>query len=206
MNLRFSRLLLLVPLACTSVFGFPELGKNTFPTCSQRGDLFGILPLLKSVLSRDLLGDIIKGFETNPALNTAFPGLSEALALVQGDEITPEEYCRALLLAIQGHDVYKQAFEDLDQGLQEKVKRYAAGEDPRKIIKRSSKFYIPPSPAAKHHFKRMEQAGRTASSRAWLNAKRGHSPVIYEDGDKTKTMKVFLIAVRMRGLIIDMNP
>ncbi|RPB18434.1 hypothetical protein L211DRAFT_796854 [Terfezia boudieri ATCC MYA-4762] len=142
----------------------------------------------------DLLGDIIKGFDTNPAINNAFPGLRDALSLVKGGTITPEEYCRALLLAVQGHDVYKQAFEDLDPDMQEKVKRYAAGEEPEKIVKRSSNFYIPPSPAAKHHFKRMEQAGKTSSSRAWLNAKRGNSPVIYEDEAKTKVMKAHVDA------------
>jgi len=189
MNLQLSRLLLLVPLACTSVFGLPG------PKCPQRGDFFGILPLITGVLSRDPLGDIIKGFDTNPAINTAFPGLRKALALVQSKTITPEEYCRALLLAIQGHDVYKQTLEDLDPDLQEKVRRYAAGEDPEKIVKRSSNFYIPPSPAAKHHFKRMEQVGETASSRSWLNAKRGSSPVIYEDEAKAKVMEVPIVTL-----------
>jgi len=190
MNLQFSSLLLLVSLACSSVFGLVGPEKNTVHTGQKRSSLFDIPPLLTDLFSLDPLADIIQGFDANPEINAAFPGLRKALTLVKGETITAEAYCRALLLAVQGHNVYKQAFNDLDPDLQEMVTRYAAGGELKSIVKKRSDFYIPPSPAVKHHFRRMEQMGRTAASRAWLNAKRGSSPVIYEDESQTKSMKV----------------
>lgn len=192
MNLRFSRLLLLVPLFSSSVFGLPGPTSinNHVHNSEKRGLLFDILDLLQDVLSLDPLGDIIKGIDSDARIPANFPGLRGILAGAKSQAITPESYCRGLLLAIQQHDVYKQEYGELDPDLKDKVQRFLAGENPAAIVRKRSDFYIPPSPAAKHHFKRMEEVGRTPASRAWLNAKRQTSPAIYEDADGKKVMKV----------------
>lgn len=59
-------------------------------------------------------------------------------------------------------------------------------------------FVIPASPAAKAHFEEMERGGEGVGGR-WLNAKRQSTPVIYEDAEKTKVMKVNA-PVRLRFL------
>ncbi|KAI5776549.1 hypothetical protein EDC01DRAFT_720032 [Geopyxis carbonaria] len=55
-------------------------------------------------------------------------------------------------------------------------------------------FVVPASPAAKRHFKAMEDAGSTEVSRRWLNWKRQVTPVVYEDEEKTKVMVSYVAA------------
>jgi hypothetical protein len=62
------------------------------------------------------------------------------------------------------------------------------GKTPQQVVSKRG-FHIPPSPAAKKHFKRMEE-GPSMFSRQWLNAKRDTTPVIYEDNDNKKPMQV----------------
>ena len=185
LNLRFPRLLLLVPFACSSAFALPG-------PAAHKG--VPIPDIVQNVFSSDLLGDIIKGIGLNPSINAAFPGLRSALKKVKADDITSEEYCRALLSAIQDHDVYKTEYDSLEPDQQENVKRFLKGEASADIMQKRSDFYLPPSPAVKHHLKRMEETGETVISRAWLNAKKGESPVIYGDHSRTKVVKV-----RLRG-------
>lgn len=189
MKVQFLRLSLIVPLACSSVFALPGPGTRNHQD-DKRGLLFEILPILHDILSLDILSDMITGFDLNPNIREAFPDLRNALVKAKAQAITAEEFCRALLRSIQAHDVYKAGFDALELDQQEKISRFLDGEAPTAIVKKRSDFYIPPSPAAKHHFKRMEEAGTTASARAWLNAKRGESPVIYEDKQEKKVMKV----------------
>ena len=193
MRIRFCRVALLLPLVFSWAWALPG-GEKSYHHNEKR--LLGLIPDLiqtLDVLSGDLAGDIIRGINNNPAIHQAFPGLRDVLRNVKSKQITSEDYVRGLLLAIQHHDQYVKEFAELPPDLQGKMERFIAGERPENILGKRSEFYIPPSPAARHHFTRMEEAGNSASSRAWLNAKRQQSPVVYEDAAKSKVMKVGVI-------------
>lgn len=188
MKILFCRIALLLPLVLPWALALPQASHH-----NEKRQL-DLIPDLVSpstgALLGDLIGEIIQGIDQNPEISQAFPGLRGVLQKVKDDNITSVDYICGLLRAIQHHDAYKEGFAELSAELQKKVKRFMNGEQPENIVDKHSEFYLPPSPAAKHHFTRMEEAGNTASSRAWLNAKRQQSPVVYEDATRSKVMKV----------------
>jgi len=148
-----------------------------------------IIPIPGNLLSGKILGEIVTYLLAHPEDDKRFPGLRQVLKLVKNGEIDREGYSRALLKSIRAHPKFTQEFGALDKDLQDKVTAFMGGASAESIVKKRG-FSIPPSPAAKEHFKRMEESGVTPSSRGWLNSKRETSPVIYEDGANTKPMTV----------------
>lgn len=191
MKVPFRRIACLLPLLQPWAWALPGHEKSHHHSEKR---LLGLIHDLTStpgdLLSGDLVGDIIRDIGNSLAFSEAFPGLQALLQNVQGKNITSEDFVRGVLRAIQSHDEYLKGFAKLPADLQHKVERFRAGERPENIVGKRSEFYIPPSPAAKHHFTRMEEAGNAASARAWLNAKRQQSPVVYEDAAESKVMKV----------------
>lgn len=149
-----------------------------------------VLVLLDDLVGGKILGDIVSYLLLNPLTSAKFPGLTGVLQSAQDKNVTSEEFNRGLLAAIQLHPAFITAYDELDADLQDKVTEFIGGKSASSIIGKRG-FYIPPSPAAKQHFKRMEESGTTPISRRWLNAKRDTSPVIYEDtSNSTSPMTV----------------
>ena len=147
------------------------------------------IPILSNLLSGEILGEVITHLLTHPEDDALFPGLRQVLQLVKDDKVDQESYSRELLKSIRAHPKFTEEFSLLDKDLQDKVTAFMGGSSARSIVKKRG-FSIPPSPAAKEHFKRMEESGVTPSSRGWLNSKREISPVIYEDSANSKPMTV----------------
>jgi len=147
------------------------------------------IPIPSDLLSEKILGEIVTYLHAHPKVDTSFPGLRQVLQLVKGGKVDRESYSRELLKSIQIHPKFREAFGALDKDLQDKLTGFMGGASAESIVKKRG-FSIPPSPAAKEHFKRMEESGVSPSSRGWLNSKRETSPVIYEDGVNTKPMTV----------------
>ncbi|KAF8457336.1 hypothetical protein BDZ91DRAFT_838151 [Kalaharituber pfeilii] len=204
--------LLLLPAGAVPGFAHPRTSPQLLPGLLD--PIFELpLPSLKNVLSLDLLGDIISGINQYPEIAAAFPGLSEVLSAVRSNDITPEEHIRGLLRAIRQHESYLKGLSELDAASRDKVERFVAGESSGDILSKRdgsaeiAGFHIPPSPAAKHHFKHMESAGQDPPSRWWLNARQGTSPIIYEDAAGTKVMKVHVSAAFSNwGLTVSNTP
>ncbi|KAH0605715.1 uncharacterized protein H6S33_004172 [Morchella sextelata] len=153
-----------------------------------------VLVALDDLVGGKILGDIVSYLLLNPLTSAKFPGLTTVLQSAQDKNVTCEEFNRGLLSAIQLHPAFITAHNELDPDLQEKVTEFISGKSASSIIGKRG-FYIPPSPAAKQHFKRMEESGTTPISRRWLNAKRDTSPVIYEDtSNSTSPMTVYVAA------------
>lgn len=188
-----SQLSLLSLLAISGIFAIALPGPVDTTHDRRRGISLKIdtkLRGISAVLGLNPLEEIINGLDKNPSISNTLPGLREVLQKVKDGKISNEGYARGLLRAMQTHPEYKMQYNNLDDGTKEKVRRFIAGEELSDLVKRGSDFYIPPSPGAKHHFTLMEESGRTYSSRRWLNARRGITPVIYEDAGNTKVMKV----------------
>lgn len=149
----------------------------------------GIITVLTDLVSDKILGDIISYLLLHPVVSSDFPGLLGILQQAKNENVTGEEFSRGLLASIQTHPAFTAAYGELDADLQAKVTAFIKGDSAASIIGKRE-FYIPPSPAAKEHFKRMEESGTTPISRRWLNTKRETSPVIYEDDSQTKPMAV----------------
>lgn len=137
-----------------------------------------------------ILDDVILKFRLNPTYRANFPGLIEALQKVKSEELGADDLTRAYLKSIAARPAFKKAFADLDEVYQVQVQEFLDGKTPQQVVQKRG-FSIPPSPAAKHHFKRMAD-GPSLFSRRWLNAKRDTTPVIYEDKEKKKPMEVRL--------------
>lgn len=187
--------LLLVFISAGQINALPaETAQNDL---SSRGLISDLLKLVGNVLSMDPLGDIMTGLDSNPSISNSFPGLRNTIAKLKNKAITPEAYVRALLIAIQQHESFIKGFGELDEGMQENVRRFMAGEATTGVMEKRSEFFLPPSPAVKEHFRRMEEgaSGSGIAARAWLNAKRQTSPAIYENEGRTKAMKVSRMSI-----------
>jgi len=184
------RSLAFLPFILSGVFGLP----GSIPDQDHRLEAKGLPQFLAStledILSLDIIGDIIKDIDKQPSIELDFPGLKLVLQKLQTErDVKPDDHLRRLLSTIQKHESYSRAYNALSPELQERVKSFLGGKSAEEVIGKRD-FFLPPSPAVKQHFEEMESVGSTISSRAWLNAKRQVSPVVYEDVGNTKAMKV----------------
>lgn len=136
-----------------------------------------------------VLDEMVEYFDDHRDVRLAFPGLRSTLYLARQNAISDETFTRGVLIAITAHSAFAAAKEALDPSLKTDLDDFENGESAAKLFKKRE-FIVPASPAAKQHFKRMEEAGTTEAGRRWLNAKRQTTPTIYEDEAKSKVMVV----------------
>lgn len=180
--------LLALPLSCALV-GAINAAAEPRTLLDPIFDIPDLIPDLTRLLSSKVVDEIVDYFNLHLDIQLAFPGLKEVLVSYQKGEADADDFHRGLLRSIQLHSAFAAAYADLDSDLQKKVTAWLSGESPENIVGKRG-FSTPLSPGAKHHFKRMEEAGQSEASRRWLNAKRQTSPVIYEDAAHTKVMAV----------------
>lgn len=186
----FHRLLLSILPFTSLIKALPSHGGSTLEDRQLDIPIIGdIITSLGDLISDTILGEIISYLVLNPVVSSDFPGLLAILQQAKNESTTGEDFCRGLLSSIKTHSAFDTAYSELDADLQAKVTAFIEGESAASIINKRD-FHIPPSPAAKQHFKRMEESGTTSISRRWLNSKRDTSPIIYEDDAQTKPMAV----------------
>lgn len=147
------------------------------------------VPLLPSgdLSDSKILDQIITRFSLDATLALSFPGLLGEFRRLKKGESTVDSLGRAYLNSVKSRNAFKKAFAALDEGLQEQVLDFMAGQSSTSVVRKRG-FNTPLSPPAMEHFKKMEESP-SVRKRAWLNAKRQTSPAIYEDGAKKKLMQ-----------------
>ncbi|KAF7894388.1 uncharacterized protein EAF01_009839 [Botrytis porri] len=80
---------------------------------------------------------------------------------IRNRNVQPKTHLRGLLRVLEHTHTFKHAFEELEPGLQAQIRAFMDDEEDVKeeeimgMGKVKGEFYIPPSPAVKHHFKEM---------------------------------------------------
>lgn len=167
-------------------------------------DIIKDIPIVGDLLVDKVLGNIVSYFNLHPDIRLAFPGLRETITKYLAKNTTNEEFTRGFLNAIKSHRAFHESFDELEPDLQKKIMDFLAG---KKVLGKREPFFIPASPAAKRHFKKMMEVGESAVSKKWLNAKRQTSPVIYEDDERSKVMASYVGAEFDNwGLTVSNNP
>lgn len=185
--MRILQVVLLLSSCSLGVLSLPSTHEARSPYPQLLEKLLDI-PLLNpdSLTQARILEQIIEFFSQEKELQSGLPSLSDELQKLKKGTSSATSLSRAMLKSIRSRGPFKQHLSELSEDLQQKVLDFIDGKSPEVITKRG--FDTPLSPAAKHHFKRMEEGD--LKSRSWLNAKRQTSPVVYEDEEKTRPMRV----------------
>jgi hypothetical protein len=171
-------------------------------------------PPKENLCSHFILGEIIDHIHL---LQDEFPHvkidlLKRHLWDIRNKNVEPEGHLRGILSVFEETDVFKEAFENLDDGMKTQLRAFIAGGSEEVVLAAGGKgnaFHLPPSPPVKHHFKQateklkakfegLFQHSRHANS--VNNVTNGHMekplaavgefPRIFEDKASTKTMEV----------------
>ncbi|KAL9041007.1 MAG: hypothetical protein Q9214_004263, partial [Letrouitia sp. 1 TL-2023] len=157
------------------------------------------LPPSEKLNTRYILGEIrdhIRDF------NKLFPFvdlhiLFDQVTAVRRKDVSPETQIRQFLQAFKNTETFKDAFSLLDEGTQKKIHSFTKGKSAEEVTRKGG-FNLPPSPAAKHHFRLLD----LFHSLFETHAKENHEPVkkidakdvtdapkIFEDKNNSKIMK-----------------
>lgn len=126
--------------------------------------------------------------------------LWDLIIAVRRKNVNPETQLRQFLLAFKNTETFQEAFGHLDAETKKKVESFRDGTSAGKIIGTSG-FQLPSSPPAKHHFRLLDrihslfqhhqEPGKQPSRvEAEIPPSDEKSPIVYEDADDKKPMKV----------------
>jgi hypothetical protein len=115
-------------------------------------------PHKHNLVSHFILGEIIDHIslihDDFPEVDV--PLLQEHLWAIRNKSVKPEGHLRGFLNVLKGTKVFKDAFNELDDGMKVQLNTFMAGGGEEVIWAAGGKgdaFHIPPSPAVKHHFR-----------------------------------------------------
>ena len=172
-------------------------------------------PPKENLSSHFILGEIIDHIST---LQEEFPRvkiplLKSHLWSIRNKDVNPETHLRGFLRVFEDTDVFKAAFEELDDGMKRQIKVFIAGGSEDQILAAGTQhgaFALPPSPPVKHHFKNLiekvegffhkdkrvvngDMNGVVEDPVKPLSQVTPHEgfPKIYEDKAETRTMEVY---------------
>jgi hypothetical protein len=108
--------------------------------------------------------------------------------------VDPEKHVRGFLNIFKRTTPFQAAFQQLDNGMKKQVEEFMAGAPADKVLG-SGAFHIPPSPAAKHHFRLLDlfkifKSKGEVDQHLALAGQTAGLPVIYEDAADKKIMEV----------------
>ena len=126
--------------------------------------------------------------------------LTDQVTAVRRKNVNPETQMRQFLLAFKDNHTFQDAFDQLDEDVKTKIVKFRDGSSADTVIG-SAGFHLPPSPRAKHHFQPLDLLrslfhhphGQKKPHEIAAVARDhggGNAPVIYEDIDQKKIMKV----------------
>ncbi|XMA19599.1 hypothetical protein WAI453_012390 [Rhynchosporium graminicola] len=140
--------------------------------------------------------------------------LKEHLWDIRNKNVDPERHLRGFLHVFKHTEVFKDAFEQLDEGMQVRIKAFMDGKGEKEVLAvGGGEFVLPPSPPVKHHFTKMvedlveefkedvhdlfhpgdeakQKDGGEAVKEKAVDAGAAGYPKIFEDAAETKTMEV----------------
>jgi hypothetical protein len=122
------------------------------------------------------------------------PQLRRQLSAIRNHDVDPEKHVRGFLNVFKRTTPFKAAFEQLDDDMKKQVEKFMAGAPADKIVG-SDAFHVPPSPAAKHHFKLLDlfkifKSKGDVDQHLALAGQTAGLPIIYEDAAGKKIMEV----------------
>ena len=126
--------------------------------------------------------------------------LWDLITAVRRKNVNPEAQLRQFLLAFKNTEAFQEAFGHLDAETKKKVESFRDGTSAGKVIGTSG-FHLPSSPPAKHHFRLLdsihslfhddqEPGEQPSRVEAAIQPSEEKSPIVYEDADDKKPMKV----------------
>ena len=176
-------------------------------------------PPKENLVSHFILGEIIDHIDL---IKDEFPkvkihDLKTHLWDIRNKSVEPEKHLRGFLKVFEETEVFKDAFAELDEGMQRQLKTFLAGGNGQMIMAAGGMgdtFALPPSPPVKHHFRELLSKihgvfhhdahvngvnsvtganGVIGTNRTNGVVVNGHQdyPRIFEDESKTKIMEVY---------------
>lgn len=132
--------------------------------------------------------------------------LLDLITDVRRKQVNPETQMRQFLLAFKNTETFQKALDELDEETRKKVLSFREGASCGDLVKKDG-FHLPSSPAAKHHFRLLDkvhslfhfkkddsheevQQEPPAKIQAIIDHEGAKAPVVYEDADHKKIMKV----------------
>jgi hypothetical protein len=175
-------------------------------------------PPKENLISHFILGEIIDHIDVlqEEFPHVDIPRLKTHLWDIRNKNVKPEPHLRGFLKVFEKTDVFKEAFEELDDGMKRQLKVFIAGGSGDQVLHAGTQhdgaFALPPSPPVKDHFKALVEKvekffhkektngvpngmtnGVVDGAVKPLSRVTPHEgfPKIYEDKAETKTMKVY---------------
>lgn len=132
--------------------------------------------------------------------------LLDLITDVTRKQVNPETQMRQFLLAFKDTETFRKAVGELDEETRKKVLSFRDGASCGDLVKKDG-FHLPSSPAARHHFRLLDTVHSLfhfkkddhhkevhqespAKIQAIIDHEGAKAPVIYEDADHEKIMKV----------------
>src|SRR5207247_5683568 len=81
--------------------------------------------------------------------------LRQQLNEIRNHDVDPEKHVRGFLNVFKRTAAFRAAFDQLDDGMKRQVEKFMDGAPADKVVGADT-FHIPPSPAAKHHFRLLD--------------------------------------------------
>lgn len=175
------------------------------------------IPPRENLSTHFVLGEIIDQIDL---IKDDFPlvkiaTLKEHLWDIRNKNVDPEIHLRGFLHVFKDTEVFKEAFAQLDEAMQLRIKAFMDGKSEKEVLTAGGKtgeaFFLPPSPPVKHHFKKLVEGlkeeieellhhDHDGAKKAEVQKKEVTAaavdtegyPKIYEDPAETKTMEVRL--------------
>ncbi|CAL3962308.1 unnamed protein product [Diplocarpon coronariae] len=139
--------------------------------------------------------------------------LKEHLWDIRNKNVDPEIHLRGFLHVFKDTEVFRDAFNQLDEGIRLRIKAFMDGKSKKEVLDAGGKgvagqLFMPPSPPVKHHFRKLaeglkegieellghdhgaEKAEAPKKTVAEAAAGTQGYPRIFEDAAETKTMEV----------------
>jgi hypothetical protein len=119
-------------------------------------------PPKENLSSHFILGEIIDHIDL---LQEGFPHVKVPLLKshlwdIRNKSVDPESHLRGFLKVFEDTAVFKDAFEQLDDGMKAQIQTFVAGENEKVVLAAGGNgdaFHLPPSPPAKHHLREFTQ-------------------------------------------------
>ncbi|KAE9381408.1 hypothetical protein N431DRAFT_5852 [Stipitochalara longipes BDJ] len=128
------------------------------PPSTKKLDLLLPKPPKENLVSHFILGEIIDHisliYDDFPEVD--IPLLKKHLWKIMNKNVEPEGHLRAFLQVFQKTKVFKDAFDELDDGMKVQLSTFIVGGGEDVVWAAGGKgktFHLPPSPAVKHHFR-----------------------------------------------------
>jgi len=166
-------------------------------------------PPKENLSSHFILGEIIDHIDhlQDEFPHVQIPLLRSHLWDIRNKNVDPESHLRGFLKVFEHTPVFKEAFEQLDEGLRTQIRTFIAGGSESVVLAAGGKgdaFHVPPSPPVKHHFRELREkleklfhhekheANGTNGDLGKKGVVMQGYPRIFEDEKESKIMEVSL--------------